>query len=384
MEKSIRKKYIDSLKGLACLFIFIGHFYYGFYANVNVSVSIFPWIIMLHKLFFLCFNGAFCVALFSFMSGYLSKKCFGIKDVICNSIKRYFRLMLPIACLCFLIFLMNKLSLFQYSKLLAEQLENPWLDCIGCGNVGFFAFLFNSFLGIMFLGKSNFSTQLWMISSMFIGQIFFFLFCASDVVKKKPIRLIIKILLAISCFAFKYPCLATFLGGVYLLYEKKIKGQKRVIYYVLFFSLFVFGHFRGYMLFNWIGLEDIKLFIQVFIAAGIFIAISNLDGIKRCLEKRVLMWLGSISFEIYLLHILIMSTVSCPLLIYFQGIADYKLAYAITELLTIVTVLVISTIWKHSVNNICGIICLRINKHVDRLGQKLTYIILQKNTGANS
>ena len=70
-----RIKYIDSLKGIACMFIFIGHYYYGLFASASKALNVYPWIVKEHSFFSLLYNGTFCVALFCFISGYLSKEC---------------------------------------------------------------------------------------------------------------------------------------------------------------------------------------------------------------------------------------------------------------------------------------------------------------------
>lgn len=37
-----RIKYIDSLKGIACMFIFIGHYYYGLFASASKAINVYP------------------------------------------------------------------------------------------------------------------------------------------------------------------------------------------------------------------------------------------------------------------------------------------------------------------------------------------------------
>lgn len=370
MEKqTTRKLYIDSLKGLACLFVFIGHYYYGFFSNVQADVEIYPIIRWFHKLFFLCFNGTFCVSFFSFISGYLSKKCYGMMEVILNSLKRYFRLAFPIMFLCIIIFVMNKLGLFEESRILAQELDNPWLDCVGRGNMSFLSLFYNSVFGILFLGRANYSTQLWMISSMFIGQILFYCFSASESVGNKWHRLIIRILVVIGCLFFQYPCLAAFLGGIYGVYGDCVNGRAKKIYGALLVVLFAFGHFKGYLLFSGISIYgkdlQLNLFIQVFMAAGIFVSISNIAELRELLERKWLIRLGKISFEIYLLHILFMASVACPLFRTLGFQKNYKSTYLIVEVITIFLVFLGSIIWNITVTPSCAYICKKINNYID-------------------
>ena len=229
-----RIKYIDSLKGIACMFIFIGHYYYGLFASASKAINVYPWLVKEHSFFSLLYNGTFCVALFCFISGYLSKECKSIKDIVFNSVKRYIRLAIPMMTLGLLIYAVRNPFTFDsgdtISALLGSTRVPPagrgrtWVTSVGRGRNSLLAVIFNSFFGVLIFGKAGFSSQLWMLRPLLVGQVSFFIFSYSDYVKNKFVRNIMRIAVLLFCLGWEYPCLATFLGGLFHKYQKNFES----------------------------------------------------------------------------------------------------------------------------------------------------------------
>lgn len=70
-ESGGRLNYIDSIKFIVCVLVFVGHFYYGFYTAASKTPDLSKMVVYTHTLCRFFFSRVFTVSVFSFLSGYL-------------------------------------------------------------------------------------------------------------------------------------------------------------------------------------------------------------------------------------------------------------------------------------------------------------------------
>ena len=147
-----------------------------------------------------------------------------IKDIVFNSVKRYIRLATPMMALGLLIYAVRNTFTFDSGDTISEMLGSTWVTSVGRGRNSLLAVIFNSFFGVLIFGKAGFSSQLWMLRPLLIGQVSFFIFSYSDYVKNKFVRNIMRMAVLLFCLGWEYPCLATFLGGLFHKYQKNFES----------------------------------------------------------------------------------------------------------------------------------------------------------------
>ena len=164
---SKRLYWIDGLKGIACIMIFIHHFmlaffpasYYGEGAMIHgnngweVGLSQSPVGVLI--------NGNFWVCVFCLVSGLVqSYKIYNSNDfskLPNDMVKRYFRFTGPIFVVSFIVFIMLQTNMFWNAEI-NEIVKSPWLENFYLEKKTLKDVIISSFVTVLFGGDSTFST----------------------------------------------------------------------------------------------------------------------------------------------------------------------------------------------------------------------------------
>ena len=352
MNKQIIK-YLNSVKGIACVFVFFHHFYYGFCENIQFSGDVWSLTKILHTIFYIFLNGAFAVSAFSFIAGYFSTTSVkSIKDIIYISIKRYIRLALPLFAICTLIWAMDKTISFDSSREAAERLKNAWLYNCAVGGVSFIKVLKHSFFYILLKGDFSFSSPLWMLRPMFFGQILFAVFCYIDSKNHKVIISAFAIIIVIASAIWSYPCLAAFCGGLYKKYGDKISLSDKLKKYAWTAMplVLILGSALGFcpnmnIYFTETKVMETNNLISMVLGIIFMLSLEQTPYIQKKLESPFFLHLGDISLSVYLVHMPIITTLSCTMILKLMQTLSYGVACELTELITIPAVYLVSLVW---------------------------------------
>ena len=75
-----------------------------------------------------------------------------------------------------LIYAVRNTFTFDSGDTISEMLGSTWVTSVGRGRNSLLAVIFNSFFGVLIFGKAGFSSQLWMLRPLLIGQVSFSFF----------------------------------------------------------------------------------------------------------------------------------------------------------------------------------------------------------------
>jgi len=326
--------YLDGLRGLAAFAVFIGHFLPSFIICSSFFISV------LMAVFF--FGRLFAVSIFFVLSGYVLTYTFfktGNHEILASgAVRRYIRLLVPIA------FLFLIICIFVYPGFLG--LADP--DKIK--NI-----LSQAFWGVFVQGKyafvpwqDSYTGVLWTMAIEFIGSFVIFSFAA--LFGKLRNRWVFYIA-AITLFIHTY-YLAFILGMMLAdIYNSKPEGkmhiENRGILFLLFFLGMLLGTYPsipfGMDLYAGVGsagsliLDSLPFaatspfslgiassmeFLYIIGAFLTLIVLLNSRYLEMLLSTRIPVFLGKISFSLYLIHMVVINIFSFFIL---GVVFDYQL-----------------------------------------------------------
>lgn len=340
------KAWINTLKGYACVCIFVGHFLYGLAYKAEWAEVIygtcFPFVL----------NGTFAVALFCFISGYLTTVHIDSTDALFIAIiKRYLRFCIPFFVICLFICLYN--LFFSYSKnaiVLSSVIANEWISSGMTDDFTLFDVFFQPFIGILFLGTNKFALPTWMIRPMFFSQVFLMMY---DYMRKKIVPVSKnKYRLDLLIFAFifsviNYTFSAVFLGYWYKSQENNFRDINKRNCYRRIICTFVIAHII--QLYS-TGLNTKMFgFINIIIAMILVHNVNSIGG--KFVDNYIGRKLGNISFPVYLLHMPVIHVFSCYLIIQLLGFRfSYDIILGITFAITLLILFVFCYLWERLIN----------------------------------
>lgn len=331
--KSNRLLPLEALRGLAAIIVVIHHFFLGFSPLTTGSLSelrdersiIGHW-------YFLFFNGSAAVIFFFTLSGvvlcskYLNSK--DNKDLFSAFLKRWPRLAFPVLVTSVISYFLFKFNLyfFQDASLISKS---TWLATFA--NSGWtvdfhpnFARVVYEALTTFFNGHSHYNSNLWTMKPEFIGSNFVFLLALVYTFFSYQIFLIILLLIVLLAFCF-YPVIFSFAAGFFLATNIKKNKYNRFIWTkFLSFALVLIGFYLlGYSIpekdYLWLiafkKFKSLSILIHTLGSLFLIYGVMINGSIYNHMNGKVSNFLGQISFSLYLIHILFISSFSSYLYI---------------------------------------------------------------------
>lgn len=309
-----RIDWIDGIKGISCLFIFLHHFclqyflstYYGaekpsMLFGIDTFLATSPLGIFI--------NGNFFVHLFILISGYvITYQIISMKHEKLGlfMIKRYLKLLFPIAVFGIIMFLSRSYQIFRESgsiKLIIKQL---------------YKIIYSVFFGILFKGDNNLGGHLWMMNCIFLGGILVALI--ASLLWYFDDKRIILIPVAIGILLLLFPMKDTshfppvFFGCALCMLDKFYSFNIKKPYTVILLVLsIILGAFPSYVVptnfyrFLLLPTDKANSFSKLYwhnIAAILFIvSIAKNDSFQKFFSKKICLLSSKISFWVYLIHL---------------------------------------------------------------------------------
>jgi peptidoglycan/LPS O-acetylase OafA/YrhL len=357
MSKKI--DYLESLRGVAALVVVFGHFMLAFYPALWWGL---PGLVHTKsgaELFIkgtplnLLYNGAFSVSIFFVLSGFVLTYGF-FRDrsarmaLVPAAAKRYTRLLLPILASNAVAFLLLQAGLFQNQPVSAAT-ASGWFSGFWKADTGFFRMLYESLYGVYFNKKSiSLNNILWTMSYEFFGSLVVYLFV---ILFGRYRRRDWVYALAIVSFGRSY-YLAFILGMVL----SDLATRERNIFHAVrhkgyFVALLLIGLFMGSYPSEaplpgtlYAGLARVMNVrtSQIIGAALVMIALLNSRRLQTLFSKRPFLFLGRISFSLYVLHLLVIGSLLSMLFLKTLPALSYHGAAAAAFIITLPLLFVLS------------------------------------------
>lgn len=366
-------KWIDGVKGLACILVFWHHFclaflpgiHFGPFAPSHVSGELDIRLAQSPLSFVL--NGNFMVAIFCVLSGFvLSMQIFGKSDAYISKIvfKRYFRLMLPIVPIAIVVALLLNNGLFCNLQA-APYTGSGWFTSYYVAPITLDRFIYSVLAGIWFYGDDTLSTAFWMLKTLFYGS--FVAVLLSMVAKQMKKGVYLFLILFIAVLILANDMLWAFGFSVLIAYQRQqSKGRTYPAVGVICVILgCVLGGYpsgvaptNAYRFLNVLPPWYQGFMLWHILGAGLLIwGLFQLQGICRGLSNRFFVFLGKISYAVYLIHIPLLFGLSAWLFLCFSQrgmsyLGSVGLSFVISNLMLVVLATLYHTFVEKNCNRL--------------------------------
>lgn len=346
---------LEGLRGLASLIVVIGHFAFvampflatPFYPSAASAGTIFETIAVLPP-FSLLFSAEAAVCIFFVMSGYvLSKKFFEtgkIESLQSAAIKRYIRLAIPTAAS-----ILFAWSLLNLGLILTQRAPDigaaGWVSSWYVRNDDLFGAIWNAFVGGPLFSHTEYNPPIWTIQVELIGSIYLFSMLA--LFSGRPIAFLLWSSFFATLLGFNAPNALFYLCFVFGAMINKIDLNEHQILANLIGALGMIGVcYNLSSPFDFMRIvplpnlqpygPDFNQNSQLFwhSIGGVLLVIGTVNSrAARCfLSGRVPVFLGKISFSMYLTHMPILMSFGLGLLWVAKGMGFPHLESALAAL----------------------------------------------------
>lgn len=343
--------YLDGLKGLGCVIVFLTHFVYAFYygmyqfqpeschlpGKLDIAVGKSP--------LNLFFNGNTAVRLFLVISGYLLCRGYfltGDKNRLVRSAeKRYLRLMPAVLVVNAVICVCMKLGLYYNTPAAAAAGSEAWFAGFNAFAPSFLGMLQESLYGCFLFGINRYNGVLWTIQILFLGA--YLDYALAAFVSRFRFRWLLYAVLGAALLRTDF--LSIFLGYVLCDFmhtdwpwRKRLCGCRPLNGCLLAAGLYFMSYPSsgfGYEETIW-GILPMVLvnYYHIFGVLCFVTAVLNLEPLQRFFSMRGFLYMGRISYSLYLIHFLVTATFGAWFLLAFHERLGYNMASLLNLVLT--------------------------------------------------
>lgn len=306
-----RLKYLDGLKGFGCLMVFITHLKMFEFTHPYELFS------FINEVFYgeVIINVFLAASAYGITASIYSnlKKGNGLRQLI---LKRYFRLAIPLA------FALIISALFYYGGLIkthyaAENGGHPLLEHFysSLSLSGLIKSFFLSPFGITF----GWLSPAWMMKYFFYGTFLTIALVLGTEGLKPWKKYLICLFFAILFYYIDVHMIFIFLGFILYEYLQSKKENKYDRYIGVLFFLLYLG-FRAIIYhYHFHRHGDTCTTLSVLFLIGI----AHAPTLQKFFSTKPMLWLGKISLSIYLLHFILVCSLSCWLFVLLQGLNPF-------------------------------------------------------------
>ena len=351
----------ESIRGIACLAVVFSHLSLSFYPYLHhFDTSEKPenqWVYLIHHSpFGFWYSGTAAVFVFFCLSGFVLSysicKSKNIpKKIEIMAIKRYPRLAIPVFLSCIIAWLVKSTEHVDASAV------NMWFQDYAHQVIPLKTALYEGTIGSFLFAASDSNWVLWTMQIELFGSfvLFILLFLKNiNLTLFFIASVIFPVLAYMKDLTFFYG-ICSFIIGIYTyLYGKSIRFIWAVPMFL--FGLYLAGAHNSSHAYAWIAkylggnTYDFCNFLS-----GFFIVYSVLMSTKmsEILDKKIFVWLGKLSFSIYLLHMVLMYLVCVPVFNFLLNhtALGYDLSVLIAISIFIVVTLLLSDLYSRYVDH---------------------------------
>lgn len=309
-----KNQWLHGLRGTACVIVVAGHLVLTFYPQLFEYTNPF-------RLFY---NGTMSVYVFFCLSAYvLSHKFFLYHDkniIVSGMLRRYFRLTIPVLASAFWAYMLLYAGAYGNVEV-GNLVGSKWLSSFWRFDANFWMMLKTSVYYVYTPDYYNlpiYNAVLWTMRIELLGSFLVFLFCL--LFGKFRYRWFLYAFLVYYTFQTEYLCFALGLLLSDATKQKQVESflqQEWVkgVIALLFCIALVFGPYST------------EVWMYSLSAFGLVLGVDTLLFCRRLLTKKLFVFLGDISFSLYLVHLPLIGSFTCWVYLFSHSTA---LAYATT------------------------------------------------------
>ena len=328
--------YLNGLRGLLAISVFLHHFSYAFYPDLVFGGSYDDFLagkwtlcrIIAYSPLNLLSNTGMSINFFFLLSGYVQSYHYFKKNeagfIRRSFIKRYFRLAIPTLVVVLLVFVFHRLSLIDKDHFPTHPLSDPWIKTMLPDNMNFLEVL-NYALVNCFNGAHDYYQVLWtMPSELYNSWMVLILLLVTHRIRNRSFVFILWILAQIFLLQSFYGVSFSLGMFVCMLHQRAAKFNGFFSRPFLKGICLVLGlYFASYpntgyetsaqrSMYNPISFFDVYPHVISYIFGNLllFLLLLHSPALKKLLSKRILLFFGRISFMFYLIHFLLLFSFS--------------------------------------------------------------------------
>ncbi len=366
--------YLDGLRGIAAVNVMIMHFFIVLAPAMIYGNRMPERLGNLEQIFSstpvgLIGAGNFSVCIFFVLSGYvLTHKYFKTKDkniIISGAVRRYIRLFVPVFATIMFSFLLSSAGLFHY-----------YLEAVAVsGNNNYASYwtftpsivdAFKSAVwGTFFAGDDTYNPVLWTMTVEFYGSML--VFAMAFLFGSQRTRWTFYLAAAVLFFNSYYLAFMIGMGFADIFNNKKPTfktGNKAILSVLLISGLFLgsypIGTVTSDSLYGFLNnglFETPKLTYHIIGAGMIMYVLLNSRSLQNIFSSSVPVFFGKISYSLYLVHFLVISTFTCALFLTLHPVLPYGAALLVSCISSLFLIIPLSYLFY---------------KYVDTAGVKLS------------
>ncbi|WP_159461968.1 acyltransferase family protein [Salirhabdus sp. Marseille-P4669] len=345
--------YLEGFRGLAAFIVVIAHymqfyFYDPLFKNPNTSLEI----IISKTPLNLFYNGNFAVFSFFVLSGYvLSIKFFRdrkLETIQASASKRYIRLAIPVlssVIIAYVLLVTNSYELFsQYTgDMRYDDMSHNLFVMIKTALFDIFFDYSNAYIGV-----------LWTMTYELFGSFLIFSFLSLfGINPKRYIAYMFLIVLFWDSYFLAF-ILGMLLSDLYNS-DLEIKTKTKPIATLLIFIIglllgsYPYGNTTGtiynFLNFSFLNVEY-RAFFHILGAFFIIIAILNSKILQKVFSKRIFIYLGKVSFPLYLVHFPILHSLSFFIFDLVRRHYSYHISFTMAFIVSIIVTFIIAHLFS--------------------------------------
>lgn len=388
-----RITWIDGLRGVASLFIVFHHFIMGYYPAAYKGAEGVPHLqegveaAFSQSLPGFFVTGDLWVSVFCLISGFvIAYQVFHMKEerqLSRSLLKRYPRLMLPVFALSAIVYVMLHLELF-YNGPASLLSGSEWLAQFYQNKTTLYDLFFSSIVDTWIVGMSTlYSNAFWMLAELFAGSFMAYVLAAMG--RGMNQRMLYVYIGAVLLYLSTNSRLTDFALGVLLAYiaeqfGERIESRKKVCIcagILLLAAAVVMGAYpvghepdNAYRILNHLPKRlNPVYFYHMLAAASLVAGIWFLKPLGKALSKKPVLFLGKISYSLYLVHIPILYSLTAWLLVRFMAkTGNYNLSAGLSFAISLVAILVSAWLFYRFIERNCTRL---INRIADKLSEEV-------------
>ncbi|MEH6448991.1 MAG: acyltransferase [Oleispira sp.] len=353
---------IEGIRGVACFMVVLSHlsltffpYLHGFSGTAGVENQIQRFIYD-SPLGFM-YSGSSAVYVFFVLSGYiLTFAAFknNISKIISMSIKRYPRLMIPVVISCFLSVLFFSVFSMDTSRL------PEWISTYGDFDHSLAGAAYSGTVGAFLTGESLYNPVLWTMQTELIGSFVIFIMCFIKI--KYQLRFLdffIGLLLLLLLFfnaitlGLAAGLIAFIVGHLFYIHGKAVKPIVSLPLLVL--GLYLAGAHNESSSYSLIvSMLGEKTYIVANFLSGMMIVYSIIfsTNLSDIFSKKIFVFMGRVSFSVYLIHIPIISIVGVFVFNILHNYFDYSSSAILSSIVSVLLTYYMAIYYFKYVDNV--------------------------------